>query len=411
MSTTMAHVWPELQGKLPHTEADFPLQFSEKVEPSIAFVLKQARCQLYSGENASLLEQNAQIILDFSWEKLNTGTWRDVDKEWRRVYSYGCLFKVGSLCHGEASEAKLQEAIKTCDMGLLMGAAVMDNILQTLVGILQNKVKKRQPGEEDSNEEPAVKRVKGVSASVPEISPVAEIPRTQCPSLERFSMDFLALQKPVILKGVIDHWPAFKDHCWSIDYLRTVAGCRTVPVEVGSRYTDEEWSQTLVTVNEFIDSYILGKEEGGHVGYLAQHQLFDQIPELKEDIRIPDYCCLGEGEEDDITINAWFGPAGTVSPLHHDPQNNFLAQVVGRKYIRLYSPGESDKLYPHQSQLLHNTSQVDVGSPDVARFPDFVKAPYQECILNPGEVLFIPVQYWHYVRSLDLSFSVSFWWS
>lgn len=45
----------------------------------------------------------------------------------------------------------------------------------------------------------------------------------------------------------------------SIEYLRSVAGCRTVPVEVGSRYTDEDWSQTLLTVNEFIDKYILNK--------------------------------------------------------------------------------------------------------------------------------------------------------
>lgn len=45
----------------------------------------------------------------------------------------------------------------------------------------------------------------------------------------------------------------------SIEYLRSVAGCRTVPVEVGSRYTDEEWSQTLLTLNDFIDRYIIQK--------------------------------------------------------------------------------------------------------------------------------------------------------
>lgn len=48
-----------------------------------------------------------------------------------------------------------------------------------------------------------------------------------------------------------------------MEYLRSVAGCRTVPVEVGSRYTDEEWSQTLLTVNEFIDRYIARKVSVG----------------------------------------------------------------------------------------------------------------------------------------------------
>lgn len=106
--------------------------------------------------------------------------------------------------------------------------------------------------------------------------------------------------------------------------------------------------------------------------------------------------------------------------------------MVGSKYIRLYSPEDTDKLYPHQSQLLHNTSQVgtkvprenlqlfpsasvspqvEVENPDPRRFPEFAKVPYLDCVLRPGDVLFIPVQHWHYVRSLELSFSVSFWWS
>ncbi|NXB79908.1 KDM8 protein, partial [Donacobius atricapilla] len=240
----------------------------------------------------------------------------------------------------------------------------------------------------------------------PALRPQELVPRLRCPSLEHFRDNYLIPQRPVVLEGVMDHWPCMKK--WSVDYFCQVAGCRTVPVELGARYTDEEWSQQLMTVSDFISQYIM---EENNVGYLAQHQLFDQIPELKEDISIPDYCCLGEGEEDDITINAWFGPGGTISPLHQDPQQNFLAQVFGRKYIRLCSPQDSENLYPHESHILHNTSQVDVEDPDLVKFPNFTKAAFQSCILMPGQILFIPVKYWHYVRSLELSFSVSFWWS
>ncbi|XP_070836625.1 lysine-specific demethylase 8 [Chaetodon trifascialis] len=406
----MATLWSKISAVLPVNEEQFPLHFSDKVESSVVETLKRCRQQLYSDAASSSRMLDAQIILDFSWEKLNTGTWRHVDKEWRRVYSYGCLFKVAALCREDPSAEEVQQAVRICDMGLLMGAAILDNILQVIVGILQSEVRKSAK-EEDESEHAEVKRIKMDCPRVPVIKEELAVPRMKCPSLESFSTNYLLPLKPVILEGIIDHWPALNQHPWSIEYLRSVAGCRTVPVEVGSRYTDEEWSQTLLTVNEFIDRYILNKRGGKALGYLAQHQLFDQIPELKDDIRLPDYCCLGEGDEDNITVNAWFGPGGTVSPLHQDPQQNFLAQVVGSKYIRLYSPEDADKLYPHQSQLLHNTSQVEVENPDTERFPQFAEAPYLECVLQPGEVLFIPVRHWHYVRSLELSFSVSFWWS
>ncbi|TRZ04301.1 hypothetical protein DNTS_003241 [Danionella cerebrum] len=369
----MTPMWTDVKSVLPASGAEFPLCFSEKVETSVLKALELSRDLMYRDPEHPSSADRAQLIIDYSWEKLNTGTWRDVDKDWRRVYSYGCLFKVLSLCNGNPSQSNIQEAIRTCDMSFLMGASIMDDILQKL-------------------------KMKTCCASEPVINAAKELTRIYCPSLEHFRKEFLDPQKPVIIEGTTTHWPAFTEHPWSIDYLRTIAGYRTVPIEVGSKYTDEDWSQKLTTVNEFIDHYVIGTAEDG-VGYLAQHQLFDQarynfkIPELKEDIRIPDYCCLGEGDEDDITINAWFGPAGTISPLHQDPQQNFLAQVVGRKYIRLYSPEETPN------------------NPDLEKFPAFSQAPYQECVLGPGDVLFIPLKHWHYVRSLELSFSVSFWWS
>lgn len=46
-----------------------------------------------------------------------------------------------------------------------------------------------------------------------------------------------------------------------------------------------------------------------------------------------------------------------------------------------------------------------------AKWEDFKKLEYLDCILDEGEVLYIPIGWWHYVRGLSVSFSVSFWWN
>ncbi|MGH0128117.1 UNVERIFIED_CONTAM: hypothetical protein FKN15_033217 [Acipenser sinensis] len=381
-------LWIEIKSALPASKAEFALDFSEKIDSSLVSLLLQARELLYEGADAAAeCLQTSQIILDYSWEKLNTGTWRDVDKEWRRVYSHGCLFKAACLCQAGASQDSVAEAIKTCDLGLLMGAAIMDNVLGRLINVLQKHVPGRKRALQDEDLHESRKKPMTESVVTPGIKPEAAVSRIHCPSLEHFRTNYLIPQKPVIVQGIIEHWPALKERQWRTE---SAAWDTWLNISCLIRYS----RSTSALAEEL---FIINK--------------LPTIPELKRDICIPDYCCLGEGDEEDITINAWFGPGGTVSPLHQDPQNNFLAQVVGSKYIRLYSPDETEKLYPHQSQLLHNTSQVEVENPDLQRFPDFAKAQFQECVLHPGEVLFIPVKYWHYVRSLEISFSVSFWWS
>ena len=152
------------------------------------------------------------------------------------------------------------------------------------------------------------------------------------------------------------------------------------------------------------------------MGYLAQHPLFEQIPALRDDTRTPLYCYLSErddGGDNEPAANGWFGPAGTVTPAHHDPKHNLLCQVVGRKYLRLYAadePGSPSPLYPHASGMHTNSSRVDLRAPDLDAFPRFRSAPYLECVLSAGEMLYIPPRWWHYVQSLERSFSVSFWW-
>lgn len=72
---------------------------------------------------------------------------------------------------------------------------------------------------------------------------------------------------------------------------------------------------------------------------------------------------------------------------------------------------------------MSNTSSIDIGvfegwdgsekewEEERMRFPGVKDARYWDCILEEGEVLYIPVGWWHYVRGLSVSFSVSFWWN
>ncbi|XP_060549026.1 bifunctional peptidase and arginyl-hydroxylase JMJD5 isoform X2 [Pantherophis guttatus] len=338
----------------------------------------------------------AERLGDWAWERLQEGPWHRVGRAWRRLFAHACLLRALCLCRARGACA---EALRACDLGLLLGAPGPE--MARLAALLQRLLPAPDgpPRKKPRTERPPAQAAEAEASG-------ASVSRERRPSLQRFRERFLLPGAPLVLEGVVEHWPCLRK--WSVDYLLQLAGNRTVPVELGARYTDQDWSQNLMTVAEFIRRFV---EQENPNGYLAQHQLFDQIPELKEDIGIPDYCCLGKNDEEEITINAWFGPSGTISPLHQDPQQNFLVQVMGRKYIRLFSPDQSEKLYPHEGHLLHNTSQVDVEDPDLVKFPKFKAAAFQDCILSPGEVLFIPASYWHYVRALETSFSVSFWWS
>jgi hypothetical protein len=167
------------------------------------------------------------------------------------------------------------------------------------------------------------------------------------------------------------------------------------------------------------------------VAYLAQNELF---PEVVNDIPIPSFCGepngsynVGEGKLYHTML--WMGPRNTVSPLHYDPLDNLLIQVVGWKRVLLFQPGgnstsidvANDTTPNNSSNALwhyagvdgnqYNTSAVDVEHPDYEKYPSFKSAPLPfECILGPGDALFIPKKWWHHVRSLEWSVSANVWW-
>lgn len=231
------------------------------------------------------------------------------------------------------------------------------------------------------------------------------IERRQQLTRDEFYQQYYLSNRPVIISGMFDHWPALQR--WNFDYLRQHFGEREVEVQMG-RNRDPNFEinspqhKQLIRFGDYIDMVLLS----GHTNdfYMTANNSSrnkQALRELWQDIdRIPEY--LDPTSSDDGFF--WFGPAGTRTPFHHDLTNNFLAQVMGRKHIKLIPACELANVYNHQ----HCYTPVDGHELDFERFPLLQQAQMLECVLEPGELLFLPVGCWHYVEGLEPSISMSF---
>jgi ribosomal protein L16 Arg81 hydroxylase len=100
----------------------------------------------------------------------------------------------------------------------------------------------------------------------------------------------------------------------------------------------------------------------------------------------------------------WFGPGGTETPLHHDTMNILFAQVVGRKRLLLIPPEQSEFVY----NRIGVYGDVDPETPDLERYPLYQRVTPISVEVAPGEMLFLPVGWWHHVRSLEPSITLTF---
>lgn len=152
---------------LPPTKEELVPELGEEVEAGVARLLREAAA-LFCGGRRSACLQASEAVLDYSWEKLNTGPWRDVPKDWRRVYALGCLLKAACLCHEPGDAPAVAEALRVCDMGLLMGAAIHGDVLLKVAAVLQAHLPAgKRPG--PAQEQPSTK-VSGWGCRLPHLT-------------------------------------------------------------------------------------------------------------------------------------------------------------------------------------------------------------------------------------------------
>lgn len=226
------------------------------------------------------------------------------------------------------------------------------------------------------------------------------------PGVDEFMTRYVSACRPVVFTDVARDWPAMKR--WSPQDLKARFGHLDVEIQA-ERGADPKYEENklalrrTVRLADFVDQVLAGGATNDY--YLTANNEMLRRPEfapLMADIgTLPPFCDRAALAS---LCSFWFGPAGTVTPLHHDTLMLCHTQVVGRKRWRFVSPLQWSAVYNHSGVF----SPVDVDRPDFVRHPAFREARVLEVIVEPGETVFLPLGWWHQVASLDVSLSFSY---
>lgn len=135
--------------------------------------------------------------------------------------------------------------------------------------------------------------------------------------------------------------------------------------------------------------------------YFSEESVYRILPEITKDYCPPLYI-----KSKNIRAVIYMGN-NVHSQIHfHMRGKALLCQVIGRKRVKLFSPEQTPFLYQEL-----NFSRIEGEPVDLNKYPLYAKARYYECDLDPGEMLFIPIYWWHGVETIGFGCSIVFFWN
>ncbi len=236
--------------------------------------------------------------------------------------------------------------------------------------------------------------------------PAVPIERVEAPDRRAFQRWYVARRRPVVVRGLVEGWPARRR--WSTGDLRQRFGDAQVPVlPVRCGVVQVDPRRGLVTTPMALGALMDRLEADEASAYMMAR--LDQLPVgLRAEVGDFPYCRRAPWK----LCKVWFSARGTRSSLHWDINDNLHAQIVGSKRFTLFAPEDSPNLYPGRLFAgVPNASRVDLDAVDLQRFPRVARARPHVCELAPGETLFLPRGWWHHVATLEASLTVNVWWA
>jgi [protein]-arginine 3-hydroxylase / protease len=235
------------------------------------------------------------------------------------------------------------------------------------------------------------------------------VERIHRPTMNEFQSNYFH-KTPVILTGFTDNWLARK--LWKPESMKQVFGHIVVPL----RGSDNEFEvffknvgATSMSLGQYFDA-IADPTRTGRPPFLGNIS-FDNpltrehLKPLRSHFSFPK---LFPGKDKQET-RLWIGAFGQKSTIHNDNYDNLNAQVVGQKKFLLFSPDQHALLYPRKLTDYCWASPVDRDDWDFENYPLSRQLEGFECTLDPGDILYIPIFWWHQAISESLAISVNMW--
>ncbi len=237
---------------------------------------------------------------------------------------------------------------------------------------------------------------------------------------ELFHSKYRSQSKPCKITGAFD---GVKD--WTLDVISDLLGTQPYDVRVyGKDYRSRpkrDWKKYSEVESHTPQAYVdLLRNRTAHENSMYMAQVaFGQTPlagTIRTHVEQFEQTCDMQTIHPLMDLNLWFGPSGHTEPLHFDTGDGTLMQLHGSKRVTLFPPSQTRNLYPFEffREIPPWFSQVDTDNPDPKDFPRYAEALAHrvDVVIEQGEILFIPVSWWHEVTALGTDYVCSvnrFW--